>query len=231
MALARRIAVVDHPLEPAVARPPGLAFAAFDHRHALRPGATYRGQLAACGRTRRRLPGLLLLPGQPGTQGQIPCILVAAACCRGHRTGRPPAVWLGRHSHQAVRAAGGRRRYPPQPHSRSSGPEVLVRPYLGHGSLDCPPSPLGCHRAALARPALRAPETDCLAEQVVWGELPDQPGDGRRTWSNGWRTGCVFWGKGCGLSPMALMPSVPSSSGLWPLGWSWSAACARTRPC
>src|SRR2546430_5400003 len=71
LALACRVGPVDHPPEPALARPPGLAAAAPADRHALRPGAADRGQLAARRRTRGGLPSLLLLPGQPRTQCRL----------------------------------------------------------------------------------------------------------------------------------------------------------------
>ena len=39
--------------------------------HAVRPRPSHRHELVAGRRSQRRLPRLLLLPGQPGTQGQI----------------------------------------------------------------------------------------------------------------------------------------------------------------
>ena len=179
LAVSRRLVAVERVAGGGAACPKPLATADPAGGHPLCPRATDRDDVAPGGRSQRRLPRLLLLPGGTRTQDQIHRHRVVAAGASDLAAARSASGGHRRHAHQAVRSQGRRSRHPPQPHARPGRPKVSLRPYLGDALAGRASSLLRCFGLAVAGHALRSPQDDGQGSEVARLDVCHQARAGR----------------------------------------------------
>ncbi len=174
LAVSQSVVGVERMAGSRTARCASLAVARTAGGRPVCPRTSHGDQLVAGGGHQRRLRRLLLLLGPCRTQERIGGHATARFGAGECAVARAAAGGDRRFADQALWAQGGRGRHPSQPHARSGGPEIRVRPYLGHDFAGRAASAVRRLGAAAVEHALRPPTDDGQDSQEAWLEVSHQ---------------------------------------------------------